>query len=121
MQDKNTALIQSVRDQLRDCSATELQDIASAIIQDLAQKNEIGDPVQLDLGNGIDIEIGNTDQRVTVGKQGFGFTTVNYTGEGLVLDVYDAGDLPENVHTASIFNEDLERVEDEDSYETPSA
>jgi hypothetical protein len=50
------------------------------------------EPVSIELGDGIDIEVRpiTEDQRITVGREGLGYTTVNYTTEGLIVDVYSA-------------------------------
>lgn len=50
------------------------------------------DPVSIELGHGIDIEVSPAkgDQRVCVGREGQGYTVVNYTPEGLIVDIYSA-------------------------------
>lgn len=50
------------------------------------------EPFSIELCDGIDVEVRpiTEDQRVTVGCEGQGYTIVNYTGEGLILDVYSA-------------------------------
>lgn len=57
----------------------------------------------------VDIEIRpiDDDDRVLVGFWGRGFTTVNYTSEGLILDVIPEGSI-DTLHTAVFDKDDLE-------------
>lgn len=66
------------------------------------------EPFLLPVSGGLDIELrpSNEDQRVSICKRGQGYTCVNYTNEGLILDVFPNEDL-EPVHTASIYATDL--------------
>ena len=69
----------------------------------------IDEPVRIKYGAHIDFEgrPDNDDDRLLVGRDGWGFTTVNYTNEGLIVDVISEGSL-EPIHTASLYAEDLE-------------
>lgn len=48
---------------------------------------------------------------VTIARHNWGQTNINYTHEGLILDVY-AEDATESLHTTSIYSEDLENYSD---------
>ncbi len=50
------------------------------------------EPFSIELCDGIDVEVRpiTEDQRITVGCEGQGYTIVNYTSEGLIVDVYSA-------------------------------
>lgn len=50
------------------------------------------DPFSIELGDGIDVEVRpiNEDHRITVGCEGWGYTIVNYSTDGLIVDVYSA-------------------------------
>lgn len=68
------------------------------------------DPVKIQLSPNVSIELGSLDdydERVWVGRHGWGGTCVNYTAEGLILDVLPKDD-PDAVHTASIPRDELE-------------
>lgn len=68
------------------------------------------DPVQIQLSPNVSIELGSLDdfdERVWVGRHGWGGTCVNYTAEGLILDVLPKDD-PDAVHTASIPRDEIE-------------
>ena len=56
----------------------------------------------------VDIEVRplGDDDRVLVGCEGRGFTTVNYTDEGLIIDVIPEGTI-DILHTAVFDKEDL--------------
>ena len=72
------------------------------------------DPVQLQLSPNVTVELGSLkdyDERVWIGRHGWGGTCVNYTAEGLILDVL-AQDDPDAVHTASIPRDEIEGDED---------
>lgn len=82
------------------------------------------DPVQIALSTNVDIELGSlvdSDERVWVGRQGWGGTCVNYTAEGLILDVVPQDDI-DPVHTASIPCDELQADDvqaDDDVAPTP--
>jgi hypothetical protein len=67
----------------------------------------------IDISDRISIEIhpASHDDRVTVVHRAFGCTTVNYTYEGVIVDVYPEGS-GELVHSIAIPAENLE-------YESP--
>ena len=69
----------------------------------------IDEPVSIKYGARVDFEVrpDNDDDRLLVGRFGWGFTTVNYTSEGLIVDVLGEGSL-EPFLTSSIYAEDLE-------------
>ncbi len=73
------------------------------------------DPVQIRLSPHVDIELGSLadyDERVWVGRRGWGGTCVNYTDEGLIVDVLPQDDI-DAVHTASIPCEELQANDDD--------
>lgn len=79
------------------------------------------DPVQIRLSQHVDIELGSLadyDERVWVGRRGWGGTCVNYTDEGLIVDVLPQDDI-DAVHTLSIPRDELES--DDDETLTPAA
>lgn len=84
--------------------------IVARIEADIALLRQTCDePVSIKFSDKIDIEVrpAEDDDRVLVGRAGWGCTVVNYTSEGLILDVYNESDL-ESVHTACINESDLE-------------
>lgn len=66
------------------------------------------EPVSVPLWGKVDMEVrpGNDDDRVLIGREGWGFTTVNYTSEGVIVDVVGEFDVSP-MHTASIEAWDL--------------
>lgn len=79
---------------------------------------QLTEPVTVRYGRAVEIEIRpqSDDDRVLVYADGMGCTTVNYTDEGVILDVHAENPTePEPVHTASIYREDLEDLEDLDA------
>lgn len=70
------------------------------------------DPVSISISEKIDIELHpGVDERVVVGRVDWGHSIVNYTSEGLIVDVYPHAGL-ETVHTASLYADDLESSDD---------
>lgn len=68
------------------------------------------DPVSIVVSEEVDVELRGKeekDHRVLVGRKGWGQTTVNYTHEGLIVDVYSEDDL-EPVFSIALPSEDLE-------------
>ena len=65
------------------------------------------DPMSIQLTDVIDIEIrpSSEDDRVLVGRKGWGYTVVNYTSEGLILDVF-----PDGVLTDQEFQAEKARI-----------
>lgn len=66
--------------------------------------------IQYDEHVSIDIRPDNDDARVSVLHDEWGFATVNYTGEGVIVDVADQGG--NIVHTAPIGADELVLPED---------
>ena len=88
----------------------EIKTLSREIAEKIARLRVIAvDPVDIAYGEKISFEIrpNSDDNRLMVFHKDRGFTNVNYTQEGLILDVYHGGLLPECVHTTSIFNENL--------------
>lgn len=73
------------------------------------------DPVEILCGQQLSIEVWpvSDGNRINVYRDGWGGTEVNYTSEGVIIDVYAGGDDGPMVHTATVFKEDLEIAEDE--------
>lgn len=86
----------------------QLIDEANACIA--ALREQAVEPFQLKLSEHIDIEIrpAGEDDRVTVGRTGWGDAIVNFTSEGLILDVYGQEDPMQPLHTAAIERADLQ-------------
>ena len=82
----------------------------------------IDEPVSIKYGAHVDFEIrpDNDGDRLLVGRDGWGFTTVNYTDEGLIVDVLGEGSL-EPVYTAALYAEDLEAEQESTSTEPASS
>jgi len=88
---------------------TDAQAIVARIEADIALLRKICiDPMSIRFANNIDIEVRpeGDDDRVLVGRSGWGHTVVNYTTEGLILDVFGHEDLSP-IHTASFCDDDL--------------
>lgn len=72
----------------------------------VAIRAEALEPVLLNYGTvNIEIRPADDDDRINVGKEDWGFTTVNYTHEGVIVDVFD--DNADILQTISIFSDDL--------------
>lgn len=87
--------------------------LVARIEADIAQLRKVCvDPMSIKIAECIDIEVrpGEDDDRVLVGRTGWGHTVVNYTKEGLILDVYGHEEL-DPIHTANIYADDLEPSE----------
>jgi hypothetical protein len=98
-----------------------LKDRVQANIAELRAISQ--DPFSIPIaGTPVDIEIHpeNHDQRVTVGHETMGYTVVNYTQEGLIMDVYsgDPGSL-DPTFTSNWYRDDLEC--DDDGAEAPAS
>lgn len=67
----------------------------------------IDEPLAIKVAPDVYVEIRplEDDCRVSVMKAGHGFTCVNYTHEGLIVDVFDEG--ADEVNTLALLNEDL--------------
>ncbi len=70
-------------------------------------RRRIVEPELLTLAPGVKVDIRPTadDSRINVSAEGRGFATVNYTSEGLIVDVFDSSG--DNLHTACFLNDDL--------------
>jgi len=108
--------------------ANECSELVRSISQSIARLRQIAvDPVSVPLWGALDMEVRpqDDDDRVLIGRKDWGFTTVNYTHEGLILDVIAEGEAAACVHTACIGTEDLtmpdEGGDQESSSDTPSA
>lgn len=90
----------------------DVQAIVARIEADLVLLRQLSDePTSIKLSEKIDFEVrpANDDDRVIVGRADWGYTVVNYTSEGLILDVIAEGEI-EPTHTASFHASDLENV-----------
>lgn len=90
----------------------DVQAIVARIEADLVLLRQLSDePTSIKLSEKIDFEVrpANDDDRVIVGCADRGYTVVNYTSEGLILDVIAEGEI-EPTHTASFHASDLENV-----------
>lgn len=90
----------------------ELIEEISRLVQ-MARKHAI-EPFSVKVGEKIDVELRptNDDERVIVGHQDWGYTVVNYTEEGVIVDAFADGAL-EPVRTFSIGSDELCAQEDE--------
>ncbi|MBY0466241.1 MAG: hypothetical protein K2W33_14990 [Burkholderiales bacterium] len=89
--------------------ANERDELVRAISQSIARLRQIADePVAVPLWGVLDMEVrpDDDDDRVLIGRKDWGFTTVNYTHEGLIVDVVAEGDTG-CVHTVSVHSSDL--------------
>lgn len=75
-----------------------------------ALREQAIEPFTLNVSEDIDIEIrpAGEGDRVTVGRAGWGDAIVNFTNEGLILDVYGAGEPMEPLHTTCIERSDFQ-------------
>jgi hypothetical protein len=90
------------------------EQIRRRIEQDLAYlRTIIDEPVSIQWADHIDIEVrpDNDDDRVLVGRSGWGHTIVNYTSEGLIFDVIPEGEI-DSLSTGCIGKDELEVQED---------
>ena len=88
----------------------EAESLVARITEDLRRLRYIlEEPVSIKYGydEPVDIEVRPFgDDRVIVGCEGQGFTTVNYMDEGLTVDVIPEGTI-DILHTAAFFKDDL--------------
>ena len=90
---------------------TTADQLVERIQQDIAALRACAiDPMSIQLTDVIDIEIrpSSEDDRVLVGRKGWGYTVVNYTSEGLILDVFPDGVLTDPLVSTSLPSADLE-------------
>jgi hypothetical protein len=84
--------------------ALEIQDLIARLRQSTIE------PVSIQYSNEVDFEVrpASDDDRIIVGRKDWGDTVVNYTTEGLILDVCtDTGDV---LLTHNVYREDLETM-----------
>lgn len=89
---------------------TDLKAVVARIEADIALlRMTCDEPISIKLSDKIDIEIrpAQDDDRVLVGRSDWGFTVVNYTTEGLILDVIAEGDTA-SLHMVNFHRSDLE-------------
>ncbi len=95
---------------------TDLKAVVARIEADIALlRQACNEPISIKLSEKIDIEVrpADEDDRVLVGRSDWGYTVVNYTTEGLILDVIAEDEL-EPVYTTSIHKSDLEVLSPDD-------
>ena len=88
----------------------DLKAVVARIEADIALlRQACNEPISIKLSEKIDIEVrpANEDDRVLVGRSDWGYTVVNYTTEGLILDVIAEGDI-ESLHMVNFHGRDLE-------------
>lgn len=75
----------------------------------------IEEPVSIRYGKDVAFEVrpGNDDDRLLVLREGWGHTCVNYTSEGVIVDVYPEQGF-ESEGTLSIPSDDLAELTDEE-------
>lgn len=95
----------------KDVVALTLESINRSIEQ---LRSKIDEPVLLQINETVQVEVrpvGADDRISVIPTDSRGFTCVNYTSEGVIIDVVDeAADI---VSTLSLYNEDLQQGEDE--------
>ena len=87
-----------------------IQDANNAI----AELRERADqPFSIKVSSNIDVEIRPLaeDERVTVGCKDLGHAIVNFTSEGLVLDVYANANPLETLHTACVYRDEFTNMD----------
>lgn len=90
------------------------RELKQRIEADIAQLRLVAEePISIQLTDVIDMEVRpkDDDDRVLVGRTDWGYTIVNYTSEGLIVDVIAQGEL-EPAYTASLHSSDLTQEED---------
>ncbi len=88
----------------------EAKDLVTRIEADIVRLRDVCiDPMSIKIAPHLDIEVrpAEDDDRVLVGREGWGCTVVNFTSEGLMLDVFRHEEL-EPIHSASIYASDFE-------------
>jgi hypothetical protein len=89
--------------------------LLARISRDLQQlRTLIEEPQVLNYSEKVYLEVAPAahDQRVNVCHREMGWTTVNYTAEGLIVDVFTAGNDPEPVSELGFHYDDLVTRED---------
>lgn len=88
---------------------TEKDDLIKLISNSIARLRQVIDePVSIQWAEDVEIEVRPAfdDDRVLVGRKDWGSTIVNYTSEGVILDVVAEGDVS-SVHTACVYADEL--------------
>lgn len=90
----------------------ELIEEISRLVQ--AARKQAIEPFSVKVGEKVDVEFrpANDDERVIVGRQDWGYTVVNYTEEGVIVDSFAEGDL-EAARTYAIGSDELRAQEDD--------
>ena len=86
-----------------------INEIIARVRSDVALLRQVAiEPVDIPYGEGVSFEIRPNDEgdRLNVYRKDWGTTCVNYTGEGLILDVYSEGAM-DTLHTTSIESAEL--------------
>lgn len=89
--------------------------LLARVTRDLEQlRTMIEEPQVLSYSEKVYLEIAPAahDQRVNVCHREMGWTTVNYTSEGLILDVFNSGNEPEPISEQVFHYDDLVIQED---------
>lgn len=97
--------------------------LANQLEQLLVQLRRVAiEPMSINYSKTVDIEIrpATDDDRVLVGRKGWGDTVVNYTTEGLIVDVYRQNEITA-LNTWCFFQEDLVEISDEEKQEERGA
>lgn len=93
---------------------TKIEELRLQIERDIAYlRTVIEEPVDIRYGEFVSFEVrpDNDDDRLNVYRKDWGVTIVNYTHEGLILDVCCEEGL-DSIHTACFMAEDLENDDD---------
>lgn len=102
-------------------STNERDELVRVISQSIARLRQIADdPVPVPLWGAVDMEVRpqDDDDRVLVGRKDWGFTTVNYTHEGLIVDVVAEGAVG-CLHTVCLESSDLMMPDADEGPDTP--
>lgn len=96
-----------------DKTVEQLRHAAELAIAEL--RAAIDDPVAINITEHVDIEVRplDDDERINVCHDSYGWTTVNYTGEGLVIEAYPHEGV-DPVHSGAIPFVCLVNLEDEE-------
>lgn len=94
-----------------DCGqAPSAENLLARVSRDMQQLRElIEEPQVLNYSEKVYLEVAPAahDQRVNVCHREMGWTTVNYTAEGLIVDVFNAGNDPEPISELGFHYDDL--------------
>lgn len=89
--------------------------IAAINMAILELRSEAVEPFSLRINDVIDVELhpAKESNRVLVGRAGMGRTVVNYTDEGVIVDVFGEDEI-DPVHTVAIHSSDLVAYQDDE-------